>query len=195
VPVFQLEYPHLHKHSPILGCICYLEERKGQKILLQSLAILLSQSLPNVYLIIVGNGPDEILIKQTAKRLGLMNNILFVPFTRNVVSVLQIINILITPSLFKEGIPNVILEAFAMNIPVIASNIGGIPEVVVNGETGYLVDPGNADQIAKSIVKLWENPGNFFSMGRKARDLVLKNHDRNRQLQEYEEYIKKLLEE
>ncbi|MCL4338139.1 glycosyltransferase family 4 protein [Patescibacteria group bacterium] len=83
---------------------------------------------------------------------------------------------IILPSVCYEIFPLSVLEAFSSGKPVIASNIGGIPEIVKDGYNGYLVEPGNAEDLADKISKLWDNPSLCRKMGKNAREYVEKNY-------------------
>ncbi|MHA1990393.1 MAG: glycosyltransferase family 4 protein [Candidatus Hodarchaeales archaeon] len=189
---FNSELNHLTNFSPILGCIGYLFERKGHIILIKAL-LKIKQDLPRVHLLIVGDGPDESLLKKETKDLGLEESVTFIPFTRDPVVVYNRIDLLILPSLSKEGLPNVILEAFAMKIPVIASDIGGISEVVKNKETGFLIKPGHVKDLAKAILFIWENKKDMELMRENVQSLIREEHDRNRQMIEFEKFFKQTL--
>jgi glycosyltransferase involved in cell wall biosynthesis len=73
-------------------------------------------------------------------------------------------DLMVLPSL-SEGLPNVVLEAFAASKPVVASDIGGVPEVVEEGISGYLVPPGRAEPLARAILKMLGDPAKMQSMG------------------------------
>ena len=79
-------------------------------------------------------------------------NIYIIPFTRDTLEIFTTCDILVVPSISKEGLPNVILEAFSMKLPVVASDIGGISEVVRNRYTGYLVEPSNLDDLVNAML-------------------------------------------
>lgn len=177
--------------SPILGCIGYLGSRKGQKFLIEAMSILASK-IPNVHLLIVGDGPDKELLLSLSRNLNLENSITFIPFTIDPRQIYNIIDILILPSINKEGLPNVILEAFAMMVPVIATNIGGIAEIVVNYETGILIDPKISKQIENAVLELWDNKKLFKRIKNNSKRFILTNHDRNKQFSEYENYFTSL---
>ena len=86
-----------------------------------------------------------------AERLGLAESIDWIGFTRNVNRELAKINLFVLPSLFGEGLPMVVLEAMAAGLPVVASRVEGVPEAVVQRETGLLVEPGSVSQLAAAI--------------------------------------------
>ena len=184
---------HLNVHKPLIGCIGSLEQRKGQIYLLKAIDLIRKNKLPNIHLLIVGDGPDEEQLKEKVNDLDLQSRITFIPFTRNPQEIFQICDIIVLPSISKEGLPNVILEAFAMKIPVVASDIGGIREVVKDGHTGYLVEPGNVKDLVSAILKIWKDQKSCIKMGENARQLVIEYHDRKSQMFIFQEYFKTLL--
>ena len=183
----------LKKSKPIIGCIGSLEQRKGQIYLLKAVDVIRKGTLPNIHLLIVGDGPDEEMLINVINELKLHSNVSIIPFTRNTKRIYQACDILALPSISKEGLPNVILEGFALNIPCVASKIGGIPEVVKNGYSGYLVEPGNVEDLVDALVTLWKDQGKFTEMGQQARRLVVDHHNRETQMFQFEKYFKSLL--
>lgn len=179
--------------GPILGSVGAMEHRKGQVILLQAVKHLHdNHKLPNIHLMFVGEGPDEKKLKAVTRAYGLDPYVSFFPYTRDPKYIFDRIDILALPSLYKEGLPNVLLEAMSMKVPVIATNIAGIPEVVFNNETGLLVEPGNVKQLSEAIEKLWESPDMRKSMGVKSRQLIQKKMDKQRQFDSFLHYFKKV---
>lgn len=184
----------LQGSSPILGCIGYLEPRKGQEGLITVVANLKKKVMPEIQLFLVGNGPDEELLRKLVVELGLQSNVYFIPFTREPEKIYQKIDILLIPSLYKEGLPNVILESFAMRIPVIGSNIGGISEVVQNGKTGFLIEPADLQQLGETIRLMWTNKSKYQMMSINGYKLVHKLHNRKVQLKEFLNFFQQLVE-
>jgi glycosyltransferase involved in cell wall biosynthesis len=84
---------------------------------------------------------------------------------------LPFLDALVLPS-YREGLPNVILEAFRAGVPVVATAVGGTPELVFPGETGYLVRPDDADEMAQRLLQLLADDSDRRRMGRNARKLV-----------------------
>ena len=110
----------------------------------------------------------------------------------DITRLLPAINLLAIPSLF-EGMPNVALEAMAAGLPIIATSVGGTPEVVVDGKTGYLVPPRNPDALADAILKLLDNPDLCLRMGRAGRERVKKHFSIERTIKKTEQIYEDLL--
>ncbi len=186
-------YPLKENAGPVLGSIGSMENRKGQIILLQAVKRLLdSGELPNIHAMFVGEGPDEEMLKAVTKVYGLEDHVSFYPFTSEPNYAFDRIDILAFPSLYKEGLPNVLLEAMSMKLPVISTDIAGIPEVVKNDETGYLTTPGNVEEFCDAIEKVWESPENCLKMGENARKLVEEKMNKVEQFDAFREFFQTL---
>jgi len=143
----------VNSNLKIVGTVCRLHEpKKGVRILLEATKNL--QKELDFQLIIVGTGKDENFLKLLAKSEGI--NVVFLGEREDVKEILQTMDVFALAS-FYEGFPVSILEAMATGIPVVATDIGGIKEVVSDGETGFLVKPGNPHELAEKIKKLLEN--------------------------------------
>lgn len=177
---------------PVIGCIGTYEERKGQIILLEAMKNLVNGALPNAHLVMVGEGPDELMLKEKVKEFGLLNNVSFFEFTREPVYIFERIDILVLSSLYKEGLPNVILEAMSMKTPVVSSRLAGVPEVVKNGETGFMVEPGNKDELTEAIVKLCSDDVVLKQIGDNGRRMMEEKFDKQVQFEEFLQYFYKI---
>lgn len=182
-------YPLPEDAAPILGSIGSLEHRKGHPVLFEALAQLANGSLPNIHLLLAGDGPDESKLKQQVHVLGLQDRVSFYPFTSEPNYVFERIDITVLPSLYKEGLPNVLQESMAMHIPVVSSNLGGVPEVVIDGETGYTVAPGDSQALAAAIEKLWRDRETYQNMQRAARQLIAERFDKRKQFDRFLEHL------
>jgi glycosyltransferase involved in cell wall biosynthesis len=182
------------KAAPVLASVGSFEERKGQIVLLQAVAKLAKGELPDVHAMFVGEGPDEEMLKEKTKEMGLEDHVTFFPFTSEPNYVFDRIDILTLPSLYKEGLPNVLLEAMSMGLPVISSRMAGVPEIVFNGETGYMTEPGNMDEFAEAVVKLWSDKDNYKRMGLNARKLMEDKFDKAVQFKEFLDYFHRIAE-
>lgn len=177
---------------PVLGCIGTYEKRKGQTVLIESMRALVNGALPNAHLVLVGEGPDELMLKEKVKEFGLLNNVSFFEFTREPVYIFERIDILVLSSLYKEGLPNVILEAMSMKTPVVSSRLAGVPEVVKNGETGFMVEPGNKDELTEAIVKLCSDDVVLKQIGDNGRRMMEEKFNKQVQFEEFLKYFHKV---
>lgn len=143
----------------IVGTIARLEEIKGLDVLLRSVA-----TLADARLIIVGRGPDETTLRRLATELGIDDRLEWVGWTDRPAEQLARFNVFVLPSR-SEGLPLSICEAMVAGLPVVASDVGGVGEVVVDGETGVLVPPDNPDALAKAIETMLEDAGRRAQMG------------------------------
>lgn len=186
-------YPLKKDSSPVLGSVGALENRKGQIILLQAVKLLLDAGkLPDIHVMFVGEGPDEAMLRAVTEVYGLREHVSFFPFTSEPNYVFERLDILAFPSLYKEGLPNVLLEAMSMQVPVIAADLAGIPEVVVDGETGFLTAVGNVEEFAEAIEKITKNPETCVEMGKKARNLINRKMNKKYQFDKFLDFFHKL---
>jgi len=139
-----------------LGTVALFRPRKGVEVLLEALAILKQQGLP-VRLRAVGGfeTPQYALaIAARAARLGVADLVEWPGFTRNVTAELLQMDLFVLPSLFGEGLPMVVLEAMAAGVPVVATDVEGIPEAIRNGWDGLLAKAGDAQDLARAIAQI-----------------------------------------
>ncbi len=173
-------YPLPEDAFPVLGCVGSFEERKGQVLLLEALAEI-AVTLPGIHLMFVGDGPDENMLRGRVSDLGLERHVTFFPFTTEPADVFEVIDVLVLPSTHKEGLPNVLLEALAMGVPVVSSRLAGTPEAVIEGVTGLLVDPGDVAGLAAAIGQLGGDDEVRRSMGAAGARLMRDDFDKRRQ--------------
>ena len=187
-------YPLPENASPIIGIVGSIEPRKGHLVLFEALKKLAVSELPNIHLMIVGDGPDESALKVLTKEMGLEKHITFFPFTDEPKYVFERIDLTVLSSLYKEGLPNVLLESMAMKVPVVSSNLGGVPELVIDGETGFMVEPGNKDELASAIKEIWLKQELYKKMKENARDLIENKFNKMIQFDKYKDYFFTLIQ-
>ena len=128
--------------------------------------------MPDVVLDVAGRGPLEPALKVYARELGLEDAVRFLGFVSPVQSAVENAAIVVVPSL-GEGFGMVALEAMERARPVVASAVGGLPEIVADGETGLVVPSADAEALAEAIVALAGNLPRAAEMGRAARERAL----------------------
>ena len=145
----ELRVPPNHQ---IVGVIGSLYPVKGHTYLLQSIPAILKEHGDTVFFF-AGRGELEEELKRQARDLGIQNHVRILGFRNDVANLLGIVDLFVLPSL-SEGLSVAILEAMVARKPVVASNVGGNPELVVDGETGYLVPPMSPPALSARIVEL-----------------------------------------
>lgn len=154
----------------VIGTVGRLVPVKGHAILLEATRILRATK-QNVTLVLVGDGPLRSELKVTAQRLGLEKSVIFAGHQDQACDFMNMMDIFVLPSL-HEGIPMVLLEALALQRPVVATGVGGIPEVIVHDRSGKLVDAGDAGGLALTLQELIERPDKAGALGVEGRRQV-----------------------
>lgn len=158
----------------LIGTAGSLIKRKRIRDLIETLAIITNKIEYPVKCMIIGKGPEKehLAIKVTEKNLD--SRIIFTDFQTDAISYINALDIFVMLS-EKEGLPRVVLEAMLMAKPVVASNVTGSAELIVNGETGFLVPVRRPEAFADCILELIENHELREQMGEKARRRVIEN--------------------
>jgi len=139
----------------LVGVIGRLSPEKGQAVFLHAFRKV-AEKVPFAKAIIIGDGQDRERLMNFCSDNGLRDRVIFAGYQNNIANFYQILDLFVLPS-FSEGLPNVVLEAMAFRIPVIATSVGGVPEVITDGLNGLLVPPGNSDIMAEKIIRLQGN--------------------------------------
>lgn len=151
---------------------------------------LISQEM-NARLLLVGGGPDEVVAKRMIRELGIEDQVLFLGKHENIVPLLSVSDLLLLPS-YKESFGLVSIEAMACEVPVIASNTGGIPEVVENGVTGFLTEPDDYQKMAERAIFLLQNPSVHQDFAQRGRKMVEERFNAESVVENYMEYYRRL---
>ncbi len=178
------------EHIPILGVIGRLEIQKGHAYLFQALNLV--KDIP-WKLWLVGEGSLRKKLEKQVKELSLEERVSFLGAQYNVLEILQTIDIFILPSLW-EGLGIAVLEAAAMAKPIIASKVGGIPEIIEDKKTGLLVEPKKVTDLGEAIRWMLGHENEANEMGRCARKIVLEKFDIEKMVKEYEKLYERLME-
>jgi glycosyltransferase involved in cell wall biosynthesis len=161
-----------------------IEERKGLHILLEAMSQI-SRRFPTARLLLVGRAPDpnyQSCLENLASRFSISSKVKFIgPVDNQMVSrLMRSVDILVFPSTTHgdevEGLPNTLLEGLATGLPVVATSICGVPEVINNEHNGLLVRPGSSDEMASSVATLIDSPSIRSELGERGREYVVQNN-------------------
>lgn len=154
----------------VVGTAGRLVEVKGHKYFIQAVHKILKSLQPykDVKFIIVGDGPLMTYLKREADLLGISGSVMFTGWRADVPAVMSIFDIFILPSL-NEGMGKVLVEAMLLKKPIIASSVGGIPDLIRNGENGILIPPASPDKLAEAIIDLIKSEDKRNRMGERGR--------------------------
>jgi glycosyltransferase involved in cell wall biosynthesis len=155
---------------PIVSSIGRLSAEKGHRDLVDALAIVASRG-HRLSVVLAGDGPERPRLAEQVRRLGLDDRVHFAGYVGEPQKVLEESDLMVLPS-HTEGLPNAALEALVMEVPVLATRVGGTPEVVVDGETGRLVEARSPRALAEGLLEFVENRDRWQAMARRGRDRV-----------------------
>ena len=143
---------HLSPDFQVIGIVARLDPIKNHALLLRAFAQVLEQQ-PATYLLIIGAGAEEVRLKELARSLALLDKTVFLGARRDIPELLHICDVFALSS-FSEGTSVTLIEAMGAGVPIVATRVGGNPEVVEEGECGYLVRSDNAQEMATMLLKL-----------------------------------------
>ena len=177
----------------VIGTIAHLSPEKGLKYLVEAASL-----IPNIEermrFVIVGDGECLQELRELAERQRLGDVFHFAGFHSNTSQLMKSFDIFALPSL-SEGLSSAILEAMASSLPVIATHVGGIPELVRDGENGLLVPPGDPAALAHAILRLVDNREESRRMGERGRDRMEERFTLERKISETEQLCSHLLKQ
>jgi len=159
--------------SPIVGVVARLEAEKGHRTLIEAWPLVLAAH-PEARLLIVGEGSERDSLEAQAASLGICDRVVFTGRREDVPAVTAALDIAVLPS-YREAQGLSVLEAMALSRPVVASEVGGIPEMIENGVSGLLVPPNDPGALADAIVRLLSDHPYADMIAKRGHDLV---HDR-----------------
>lgn len=159
--------------QPVVGCVAHLSEKKGQKYLLQAVA-LLKERFPRLVCLLAGEGEQFDELRRTAAELGIAERVCLLGFREDVISVMNAMDVVVLPSIAKEGLGLALVEAALLEKPTIGSNAPGIDEALEDGVTGLLTPPGNAAALAEKLALLLDDVELRRRMGTAGRSRALR---------------------
>jgi glycosyltransferase involved in cell wall biosynthesis len=124
---------------------------------------------PDARLLLVGTGAEEPTLREEVRRSGVESSVVFAGLRTDIPAVLRGSEVVLLPSIYGENLPTVLMEAGACGRPVVASDVGGISDIVSDGRTGILVPPGNSEGITNALLRLLDDTGLATQLGARGR--------------------------
>jgi glycosyltransferase involved in cell wall biosynthesis len=172
--------------------ISRLNRMKGVEYFLRA-AKMVADGLPDVHFLIVGDGAAKNELQSRADYLGVGGRVVFTGFRTDVAKLLSEVTLSVLPSL-SEGLSNTLLESMASGVPVIATRVGGNPEIVEDGVSGLLVAPRDPAALAKAMKTLLRNPGLAARIGRAGQQRITGMFSMERSIRDVESLYERLVE-
>lgn len=154
----------------IIGSVGRLSEEKGYDLLIKALKDVLDQGV-DAKLVLIGEGDQERHLKDLAEKLSLKERVYFSGFIRNAVHYIKLFDVFAISSL-TEGLPVTLLETMHMQVPIVATSVGGIPDVLRSETDGFVVSPGSSILVADALMKVHHNPDLSHAMALSAKKRV-----------------------
>lgn len=151
----------------VVGTVANLKAHKGIDVLLEAVPLVL-RDVPDARFVVVGQGPLEAELRARAGAMGLNGTVRFTGFREDAARLAGAFDVFVLPSL-HEGLPIALLEAMALGRACVVTSVGGVPEVVEDGEHGLVVQPSRPSELARSIVGLLRDPSARIRLGERAR--------------------------
>lgn len=180
----------INESTVVIGCVTRLDEpKKGIGVLLKAISILKSKGC-DIKVMIAGDGSSKAYLEKLTQNLSLTSEVIFLGYCRNVHELYKNFDIFVLPSLY-EGLGIVNLEAMAASLPIVATRVGGIPEIVRHHENGLLVSPNNEQELSEALYYLIENKSASVDMGKTGKKIVESLYNKNKLVNDvFEEYAR-----
>ncbi|MBI5932761.1 MAG: glycosyltransferase [Chloroflexi bacterium] len=156
--------------AEVLTTLAVLRQPKGIQFMIQAMPAVLEARPKAVYLV-AGDGSHRAALEEEARRAGVDRSVIFAGMRSDVPRILAASDVFVLPTL-TEALPTVLAEAMACRLPIVASAVGGVPEMVTDGENGKLVQPARPDELSRACVELLSNPALREQMSRRGWEIV-----------------------
>lgn len=178
----------------VAGHVANFRAPKGHRYLVESAAIVVKR-IPNAIFLLIGDEGDGTIKKEIENSIiefGLQGNFRLLGFRKDVEKLLQLIDVFVLSST-SEGLPLSVIEAMACSRPVVATNVGGLPEIIVPNSTGFLAEPRNSEALAEKLILLLENTALRAEMGNAGRKLVEDKYSMRTMIKNYQDLYEEML--
>lgn len=176
----------------VIGAVGRLSTEKGFDLLIRAADHLLREGL-DLEVLIVGDGDEAGRLRDLIETLGRQDRIRLLGYRSDTIALYQAMDLFVLSSL-REGLPNVVLEAMSMGVPVISTRIAGIPRLIHDGQNGHLVDPGSVEALTAALKHLQGDPGTRDRLSREGRRTVEAGYSFRVRIQKLSELYDELLQ-
>ncbi|MBN1355885.1 glycosyltransferase family 4 protein [bacterium] len=173
----------------LIGMIGLVSEHKGVTDILMAMANLVQRKVPVKAVIVGPDSPKGHLekMKSLAGELNVLEHVIFTGFRKDIPNIMKDLDLLVTPSR-EEAFGRVLIEAMAAGTPIVATVVGGIPEIISSPDTGVLVPPGNPEALATAIEDLLANPQRRISLAAQAHQRIVRNYSIQQHVEKIQEF-------
>ncbi len=172
----------IQENESIVGVLGRLSSEKGHNIFLKAIADIKQHTPKACRYVIVGDGAEKTNLQLLAKKLQIPDRVIFTGYYHNIYCFLKFCDIFVLPSL-RESLPLVLLEAMSFGIPVVATDVGGISELINDKSVGFLIKPGSSKQLGEAILQILSNSEAAERIGEKGRQRVTQQFSARRMIQ------------
>ena len=172
----------IQKNESIVGVLGRLSSEKGHNIFLKAIADIKQQTPKACRYVIVGDGAEKTNLQLLAKKLQISDRVIFTGYYHNIYCFLKFCDVFVLPSI-RESLPLVLLEAMSFGIPVVATDVGGVSELINNKSVGFLIKPGSSKQLGEAILQILSNSEAAERIGEKGRQRVTQQFNARRMIQ------------
>jgi len=170
--------------ASLLTTVAVLRPPKGIQYVIRALPAILASN-PNTYYLVVGDGSHRDALVEEVKKIGVGDRVVFAGMRRDVPRLLLASDVFVLPTL-TEALPTVLAEAMAAKLPTIASRVGGVPEMMTDGQNGCLVEPEDVEGLARACIDLLANPEKRAAMGAEGWKIVNQKFNIEKQVDQLE---------
>lgn len=182
----------LNPALPVVGMVARLAPQKGADYFVQA-AYLISQVIDSVQFLVAGDGPLKEELQREAVKLGIKDKIIFAGHQADTSEIYPLIDVYAAPSI-SEGLSTGVIEAMAAKRPIVATAVGGIPELITHRETGLLIPPGNPQALAQGILELLKRPIWSAQLAKSARQKAVHQFTMENMVGQTEDFYQRIVE-